>query len=108
MRRFGMAIGWLAACALAAPAEAADDGIELGLAGTRRHYTVAEPVELALLYQNNGGNARGLPLEVRHADGKPKALLGEDAGTTAYRRPVRGGDVLLARMNRVVQRVIVK
>ncbi len=39
------------------------------------------------------------------ADGKPKAMLGEEAGTTAYRMALHGGDVLLGRMNRVVQHV---
>ena len=39
------------------------------------------------------------------ADGQPKAMLGEVAGTTAYRMTLHGGDVLLGRMNRVVQRV---
>src|SRR5262249_40954968 len=39
--------------------------------------------------------------------GKPKALLTEDAGTTAYRLQPSGDDVLLARMNRVVQRITV-
>ncbi len=39
--------------------------------------------------------------------GTPQALLDEDAGTTAYRLHVHGEEVLLARMNRVVQRVTV-
>jgi hypothetical protein len=39
--------------------------------------------------------------------GKPRALLDEDAGTTAYRMVLHGDEVLLARMNRVVQRVTV-
>jgi hypothetical protein len=42
------------------------------------------------------------------ADGKPKAMLGEDAGTTAYRLAVQGGDVLVGRMSRSVQRLAVK
>ena len=42
------------------------------------------------------------------ADGKPKAMLDETAGTTAYRLTLHGGDVLLGRMNRVVQRVKVQ
>jgi hypothetical protein len=37
-------------------------------------------------------------------DGKPRALLA-DAGTTAYRLRLAGDDVLVARMNRVVQRL---
>jgi hypothetical protein len=36
-------------------------------------------------------------------DGKPKALLTEDAGTTPYRMSLAGPNVLVARMNRVVQ-----
>ena len=39
---------------------------------------------------------------------KPKAMLDETAGTTAYRMLLHGGDVLLGRMNRVVQRVNVQ
>ncbi len=42
------------------------------------------------------------------ADGKPKAELDETAGTTAYRMLLQGGDVLLGRMSRVVQRVKVQ
>lgn len=42
------------------------------------------------------------------ADGKPRALLDEDAGTTAYRLVERGADLLVARMNRVVQRLGLK
>ncbi|HVS39132.1 MAG TPA: hypothetical protein VMS17_26470, partial [Gemmataceae bacterium] len=42
------------------------------------------------------------------ADGKPKAELDETAGTTPYRMLLQGGDVLLGRMNRVVQRVKVQ
>jgi hypothetical protein len=50
------------------PAVAAD-AVDLSLAGTRSHFTVAEPVELALLYKNDGGNTKTLPLEVKHTDG---------------------------------------
>jgi hypothetical protein len=39
-------------------------------------------------------------------DGKPRGVL-EDAGTTAYRLRLAGADVLVARMNRVVQRLAV-
>ena len=39
------------------------------------------------------------------ADGKPNARLNEDAGTTAYRLALHGGEVLLGRMNRTVQRL---
>ena len=42
------------------------------------------------------------------ADGKPKAELDETAGTTAYRMTVQGGEVLVGRMNRVVQRLKVQ
>ena len=42
------------------------------------------------------------------ADGKPRAMLDETAGTTAYRLSLNGGDVLLGRMNRVVQRLKVQ
>ena len=42
------------------------------------------------------------------ADGKPRAELDEAAGTTAYRMLLQGGDVLLGRMSRVVQRVKVQ
>src|SRR5688572_30315061 len=54
--------------AAAAPALAADR-IDIALTLPRAQYTVAEPVELALLYHNEGGNARTLPLVVRHGDG---------------------------------------
>jgi WD40 repeat protein len=36
-------------------------------------------------------------------DGKPKAMLSDDAGTTPYRLALAGPNVLVARMNRVVQ-----
>src|SRR6516225_6686063 len=61
----------LTACVLLltmAPARAAD-GVELEPALPRTQYTVAEPIELAVLYRNDGGNLKKLPLEVRHADG---------------------------------------
>jgi len=64
-------IGLLASCALfltVAPARAAD-GVELELALPRVQYNTAEPIELALLYKNDGGNLKKLPLEVKHADG---------------------------------------
>jgi hypothetical protein len=51
---------------------------------------------------------QGGKLWLLDADGKPKAMLDEDAGTTAYRLAVQGGDVLLGRMNRTVQRVKVE
>lgn len=39
------------------------------------------------------------------ADGKPRALLDEDSGTTVYRLHESGDEVVVARMNRVVQRL---
>ena len=51
-----------------APAWAADS-VELTLALPRTQYNTAEPIELALLYKNDGGNLKKVPLEVRHADG---------------------------------------
>jgi outer membrane protein assembly factor BamB len=42
------------------------------------------------------------------ADGKARAVLSDEAGTTAYRMSLQGPDVLLARMNRVVQKLTVK
>ena len=38
------------------------------LAGTRTHFSMAEPIEFAVLYKNDGGNAKTLPLEIRHSD----------------------------------------
>jgi hypothetical protein len=35
-------------------------------------------------------------------------MLSEDAGTTAYRLELHGGDILVGRMNRVVQRLTAK
>jgi hypothetical protein len=37
------------------------------------------------------------------ADGTPRAMLGDEAGTTAYRMGLQGGNVVVARMSRVVQ-----
>ena len=54
--------------ALTPPAPAADEAT-ISLAGTRTHYSMAEPVEFAVLYKNDGGNAKSLPLEIRHSDG---------------------------------------
>jgi hypothetical protein len=34
------------------------------------------------------------------ADGKPRAVLDQDAGTTVYRMHISGGGLLVARMNR--------
>ncbi len=55
-------------CGVAVPAVAADS-VDLGLALPRLQYTTGEPVEIAVLYKNEGGNVKKLPLEVRHADG---------------------------------------
>ncbi len=52
---------------LAPPASAADEATA-SLAGTRTHFSMAEPIEFAVLYKNDGGNAKTLPLEIRHAD----------------------------------------
>ena len=41
-------------------------------------------------------------------DGSPKAMLDEEAGTTAYRMALSGSQILVARMNRLVQRVELK
>ncbi|MBI4023547.1 MAG: hypothetical protein HY360_01110 [Verrucomicrobia bacterium] len=65
---FGAAISSLAARTYAA------DGIELSLASTRTRFTVAEPVELAALYKNDGGNAKSLSVEIRHEDGSAFSL----------------------------------
>ncbi len=54
--------------ALAPPAEAADEAVA-ALSGTRTHYSMAEPIEFAVLYKNDGGNAKALPVEIRHSDG---------------------------------------
>ncbi|HUT59463.1 MAG TPA: hypothetical protein VNA25_16560, partial [Phycisphaerae bacterium] len=52
----------------------AADSVELSIASTRQHYTVAEPIELALLYKNDGGNAKAITLELVHADGSSVAV----------------------------------
>jgi hypothetical protein len=65
------ALRLLTICALfftITPAWAAD-GIELTLALPRTQYNITEPIELALLYKNDGGNLKKLSLEVRHTDG---------------------------------------
>jgi len=48
---------------------ASADEATVSLAGTRTHFSMAEPIEFALLYKNDGGNAKTLPVEIRHADG---------------------------------------
>ncbi len=63
--RWPAVAGWLVA---GLPALAAD-GVELSLALPRSQYTTAEPIEIALVYKNDGGNLRKLPLEIKHADG---------------------------------------
>jgi hypothetical protein len=62
------ALGILSAI-LFIPAAHAADSVEIQLAGTRTHFAVSEPIELAILYRNDGGNARSLPVVVRHTDG---------------------------------------
>jgi len=42
------------------------------------------------------------------ADGAPKAMLDEDAGTTIYRLAESNGQILVGRMNRVVQRLALR
>jgi hypothetical protein len=41
-------------------------------------------------------------------DGKPRAMLDENAGTTAYRLLEHNGEIIVARMNRLVQRIAVR
>ncbi len=53
---------------VALPLIASADEVVVSLAGTRTHFSMAEPVEFAVLYKNNGGNAKKLPLEIRHSD----------------------------------------
>ena len=79
-----------------------------------------QPVKLTGCTSQNDGltapfsavltKAAWLPARIRYidADGKPKAMLNENAGTTAYRLTLHGGEVLLGRMNRTVQRVKVQ
>jgi hypothetical protein len=59
----------LSVCVFLASTVHGADHVEVSLAGTRTHFTVAEPIELAILYQNNGGNLAAIPLEIRHVDG---------------------------------------
>jgi hypothetical protein len=47
----------------------AADTVEVGLASTRSQFSFAESIEIGLLYTNNGGNLKELPLEIRHEDG---------------------------------------
>ena len=62
---------FLAACCLLLPAgfAPAADSVALELALPRAQYNTAEPIEFAVFYKNEGGNASKLPLEVKHADG---------------------------------------
>src|SRR5262245_37430872 len=68
---FSIGIRCLAAGVLlfAAGACRGADAVALQLALPRSQYTTAEPIELAVLSKSEGGGARKLPLEVRHADG---------------------------------------
>ena len=54
----------------------------------------------ALVAAEQGGR-----LWLLDADGKPKGVLDETAGTTPYRLAAQNGELLVARMNRVVQRL---
>ena len=54
--------------ALTSSAPAADEAT-VALAGTRTHFSMAEPIEFAVFYKNDGGNAKTLPLEISHSDG---------------------------------------
>jgi hypothetical protein len=68
-RWFAVTCCWLATL----PAFAAD-GVELSLTLPRVQYTIAEPIEIALLCKNDSGNLKKLPLEVQHADGSNLTL----------------------------------
>jgi hypothetical protein len=57
----------------AVPALAAD-GVEISLAVPRMQYTTAEPIEIALLYRNDGGNLRKVPLVVKDSSGSSLAF----------------------------------
>jgi len=52
----------------------AADSVGLSMASTRLHCTVAEPIEFALLYKNDGGNAKAVTVELLHADGSSVAV----------------------------------
>jgi hypothetical protein len=54
---------------LAVGASRAADSVALELVLPRAQYTTAEAVELAVVYKNDGGNVKKLPLQVKHADG---------------------------------------
>jgi len=45
------------------------DTLDLSLTSTRTQFTVAEPVELSVVYKNDGGNLKRVPVEVRQQDG---------------------------------------
>ncbi len=59
-------LGLLLSCSFTASAA---DEADVSLAGTRTHFSMAEPIEFAVLYKNDGGNLKALPLEIRHGDG---------------------------------------
>jgi outer membrane protein assembly factor BamB len=87
-------------CLVAALPALAADGVELSLALPRTQYTTAEPVEIALVYKNGGGNLRKLPLEVKHADGSSLTFeVPFDAAGKEQARvvTVRGGVLKLGR-----------
>ena len=58
---------------LSSSAPAADEQ-RASLAGTRTHFSMAEPIEFAVLYKNDGGNAKSLSLEISHSDGSTVTL----------------------------------
>ena len=64
----------LAALLLAATAAFTVDTFALSLTSTRTQFTNAEPVELSVLYTNDGGNLKNVPLAIRHQDGSQLTL----------------------------------
>jgi hypothetical protein len=69
MRTIAIPISMLGLLLALAPSASAADEAVAALAGTRTHSSMAEPIEFAVLYKNDGGNAKTLPLEIRHSDG---------------------------------------
>ena len=69
MRLLSISSAALALLLTCSPAAPAADETNVSLAGTRTHFSMAEPIEFAVLYKNDGGNLKALPLEIRHADG---------------------------------------
>src|SRR5579859_1649182 len=69
MSRISLALAAYSVVLLCTGIGRAADAVELSLALPRLQYTNSEAIDLALLYKNDGGNAKKLPLEIRHADG---------------------------------------